>query len=193
MFRRGFKTWCERTAESLREKRGLIPSAPLPARILGEELSVEVVTPLELHELRPQDLPLDSAQRLLTVHSECWSAITIPNNQEPLIVYNPGHSPARQNSDLMHELSHLLLGHEPGMTFIDPHSELALRTHDKVQEEEASWLSGCLLLPREALLRIKRIGWTEEHACNEYLVSGQMLRYRLNTSGVNIQHRRSRG
>jgi hypothetical protein len=53
MFGRGFKTWCERTAESLREKWGG-PSAPLPARILGEELSVEIVTPLELHELRPE-------------------------------------------------------------------------------------------------------------------------------------------
>jgi len=80
---------------------------------------------------------------------------------------------------------------QPGMTFVDPNSGLALRSHDKTQEEEASWLAGCLLLPRDALLKIKRTNWTEQQACEMYLVSLQMLGYRMNTSGVNIQHRRS--
>lgn len=187
MFRRGFKSWCEKTAVSLRTRRGLHPSAPLPARVLGEELTAEIISP---HEL--QNLQQDCARRLLKDHSECWSAITIPSERKPLIVYNPTHSPARQNSDLMHELSHILLNHEPGMTFVDPNSGLALRAHDKAQEEEASWLAGCLLLPREALLKIKRMNWTEQQTCELYLVSLQMLAYRMNTSGVNIQYRRSR-
>lgn len=178
-------------AASLRTKRGMPTSSPLPARILGEELNVEIITPQALHQACPEDLPADCVQRLLSTHSEAWSAITIPNSQKPLIVYNPEHSPARQNSDLMHELAHLFLGHEPGMTFIDPQSGMALRTHDKNQEEEASWLSGCLLLPRDALWKIKKTGLLEDSACDEYLVSVQMLRFRLNTSGINIQHRRS--
>ena len=186
MFRRGFKSWCEQTATSLRKKRGLNPDAPLPARVLGEELDAEIITPREL-----ADLPVEYVDRLLGVHSEFWSAITIPSERRALIVYNPSHSLARQNSDLMHELSHLLLNHVPGMTFIDPHSGLALRSHDKLQEEEASWLSGCLLLPREALLKIKRQKWSDEKACETHMVSLQMLKYRMNTSGVLIQHRRS--
>ncbi len=186
MFRRGFKSWCEKTAASLRAKRGLTSSAPLPARVLGEELDVEIITP---HDL--QDLQSECAGRLLNDHSECWSAITIPSGRKPLIIYNSAHSPARQNSDLMHELSHILLNHEPGMTFVDPNSGLALRSHDKAQEEEAAWLAGCLLLPRDALIKIKRTNWTEQQACEMYLVSLQMLGYRMNTSGVNIQHRRS--
>jgi IrrE N-terminal-like domain len=187
MFRRGFKSWCERTAVSLRTQRGLLPSAPLAALVLGEELAVEILAPGDLQALQP-----DCVRRLLEDHSECWSAITIPSAGKPLIVYNPAHSPARQNSDLMHELSHILLNHEPGMTFVDPNSGLAVRAHDKPQEDEASWLAGCLLLPRDALLKIKRVNWTQQQACETYLVSLQMLTYRMNTSGVNIQHKRSR-
>lgn len=187
MFRRGFKSWCERTAVSLRTQRGLSPFAPLAARLLAEELSVEVLSPSEL-----EDLNGECVQRLVTEHSDNWSAITIPSTGKPLVVYNPAHSPARQNSDLMHELSHILLNHEPGMTFVDPNSGLAVRAHEKSQEEEASWLAGCLLLPRDALLKIKRMNWTPQQACETYLVSPQMLAYRMNTSGVNIQHRRAR-
>jgi IrrE N-terminal-like domain len=186
VFKRGFKAWCERTAVALRTKRGLAPSVPLPARLLGEELSVEILALTEL-----ETLDAECARRLAEEHAECWSAITLPGGGRPLIVYNHSHSPARQNSDLMHELSHLLLNHEPGMTFVDPNSGLAIRAHDKSQEEEAAWLSGCLLLPREALLRIKRMKLTPEKACEIYLVSLQMLTYRMNTSGVNIQQRRA--
>jgi len=185
MFRRGFKTWCEKTAVSLRDRRGLKSSAPLQAHELGEELHVEIITPNELEHLAPA-----CAERLLANHSESWSAITIPSDGWPLVVYNSTHSLARQNSDLMHELSHILLNHEPGMTFIDPRSGLALRSHDPLQEEEAGWLAGCLLLPRDALLEIKRLRWTDEQSCTTYLVSPPMLKYRMNTSGVNIQYRR---
>jgi len=38
------------------------------------------------------------------------------------------------------------------MMFMSPNSGMALRTHNEEQEEEANWLAGCLLLPREALL-----------------------------------------
>lgn len=192
MFRRGFKTWCEQTAASLRVKKGMPPYAALHARILAEELAVEIMTPDDLHRLRPDDIGADCVHRLLNDHSASWSAITIPNKEKPLVIFNPAHSAARQNSDLMHELAHILLAHEPGMTFIDPQSEMALRTHDNLQEQEAAWLSGCLLLPRDALLRMKRMNWTDERVCREYLVSSEMLRYRLNTSGVNIQHRRAK-
>lgn len=186
MFKRGFKTWCEESAVSIRLKQGLPTSAPLHGTDLAKELNAEVLSPSDL-----PGMPEDCVERLLGEHAGSWSAFTIPVDPRPLIIYNPMHSAARQNSDLMHELSHILLGHEPGMVFIDPHTSLALRVHDKNQEEEASWLSGCLLLPREALLEIKRRRLSDELVCSEYMVSQQMLRYRMNTSGVNLQHRRT--
>lgn len=188
MFRRGFKSWCEETALKVRKHQGLALTAPLSPFVLARELRVEVIEPTALKEL-----PEDVRGRLLGHHSDCWSAITIPGKRRPLIVYNPSHSAARQNSDLMHELAHIFLGHKPTMLFVDPSADLALRTHDKAQEEEANWLAGCLLLPREVLLHINATGLGDEAACRQYGVSTKMLVYRTNVSGVNLQHSRAQG
>jgi hypothetical protein len=185
MFRRGFKAWCEETALNVRQHQGLPATAPLSPHLLASELRVAVVQPSDL-----KDLSADVCRRLLGKHSDCWSAMTIPGKR-PLIVYNPAHSAARQNSDLMHELAHVLLGHKPTRVFIDPHTGLALRTHDKEQEEEASWLAGSLMLPREVLLHIKANSISDEAACRQYGVSAKMLTYRMNVSGVNIQQKRA--
>jgi Zn-dependent peptidase ImmA (M78 family) len=82
------------------------------------------------------------------------------------------------------------------MMFMSPNSGMALRTHNEEQEQEADWLAGCLLLPRDALLLIRRKGTTDEDACLEYGVSLAMLRFRINVTGVDAQlrhARRSRG
>lgn len=159
---------------------------PVTARVLAESLKATVVAPRDLTGLSP-----DVCQRLLSEHADIWSAITV-STRPPLIVYNPAHSEGRQNSDLMHEVAHLLLEHVPGTVYIDPKSRLALRHFDPDQEEQANWLSGCLLLPRAALLHIRELDWTDEFACSRYAVSSKMLNYRMHTSGVNIQHARRR-
>jgi Zn-dependent peptidase ImmA (M78 family) len=66
-------------------------------------------------------------------------------------------------------------------------SGLALRTYDPAQESEADWLAGCLLLPREALLEARKRGVTDEELCGRYGVSGDMLRFRINATGVERQ------
>jgi Zn-dependent peptidase ImmA (M78 family) len=78
------------------------------------------------------------------------------------------------------------------MMFMSINSGMALRTHNEEQEEEANWLAGCLLLPREALVTIRRMGYSDEEACSEYGVSPAMLRFRLNITGVDVQLRRAR-
>jgi hypothetical protein len=186
MFKRGFKTYCEQTAEAVRRQRSLKAWEPLAATILADALNARVVTPSQLPGLAP-----DALNRLLNDHAETWSAITIPTNP-PLIVYNPSHSLARRNSDLMHELSHLLLEHTPATVYIDPKTRVAFRRHDKEQEEQAAWLSGCLLLPRAALIAIKRSRLADQEACSQYGVSFDMLRYRMGVSGVDLQFRRRR-
>jgi len=186
MFRRGFKSWCEETALKVRTHQGFAPTASLSPFVLARELRVEVIEPSAL-----KDLPEDVRRRLLGEHSDTWSAVTIPGKRTHLVVYNPKHSTARQNSDLMHELAHILLGHKPTMMFLDPHNDLALRTHNQSQEEEANWLAGCLLLPREVLLHIKKSGLGDGLACHQYGVSQKMLTYRMNVSGVSLQVRRA--
>jgi hypothetical protein len=57
---------------------------------------------------------------------------------------------------------------------------LIFSTYNKEQEEDAKWLSGCLLLTREALLLIRRLGLTPQTAAAKYGVSVPMLTFRQN-------------
>ncbi len=187
MFRRGFKTWAEQTSARVRQKLKIPANSPLDPYRLAELLRVPIITPNDLPELTE-----DVRQRLVTDHEEVWSAITVTDGRTHLIVANPSHARTRHNSSLAHELAHIILGHEPSMMFMTPKTGMALRTHNEEQEQEANWLSGCLLLPRDALLLIRRRSLTDEEACAEYGVSPAMLRFRLNVTGVNVQLRRAR-
>jgi hypothetical protein len=185
MFKRGFKVECERTAALVRRQLGLGLSDPLDPRVLAKSLGVDIISPHQLPTLSRKTCEL-----LLGPYSEEWSAVTFPSDP-PLIVFNPTHSLPRQNSDLMHEIAHILLKHGPTVVFIHPKTQFAIRTFDSTQEDEANWLCGSLLLPREALLHTKRSRWSSEESCSVYGVSADMFRYRINVSGVNIQERRA--
>jgi Zn-dependent peptidase ImmA (M78 family) len=60
-------------------------------------------------------------------------------------------------------------------------------TCDVEQEEEADWLGGCLLLPRELLLKAARKEMTPADIAATYETSESMARFRLNASGVLVQ------
>jgi hypothetical protein len=184
MFRRGFKTSAEQTALKIRRKLKLDPSSRVLPTEVAKLLGIPILKPEEL-----PDLPPDVRQRLRFDHSEAWSAITVSNGKAHLIVLNPTHASTRTNSSLAHEIAHILLGHEPSIMFVMPQSDIALRTHNKEQEDEANWLAGCILLPREALLRARRLRMADDQICSEYGVSAAMLRFRLNATGVDAQLR----
>jgi Zn-dependent peptidase ImmA (M78 family) len=187
MFRRGFKTWAERASLRVRLKLKLAENSPLDPFGLAELLGIVVVTPSDL-----ADLDANVCRRLINDYRDCWSAITVTDGRGHLIVTNPAHAKTRVHSSLAHEIAHVILDHEPSMMFMSPKSGMALRTHNEEQEQEANWLAGCLLLPREALMSIRRKGTSDEDACLEYGVSSAMLRFRLNVTGVNVQLRRAR-
>lgn len=188
MFRRGFKTWAERTSQRVRQKLKLSSDSPIDPFKLAELVGVPVVSPNDL-----TDLGDEVRRRLLTDHRDCWSAITVTDGHGYLIVVNAAHAQTRLHSNLAHEIAHIILGHEPSMMFMSPSSGTALRTHNEEQEEEANWLAGCLLLPREALIVIRRTRMADEDACAQYGVSARMLRFRFNVTGVDVQMRRARG
>ena len=188
MFRRGFKTWAERTSLRVRQKLKVSSESPLDPFKLAELLGVPVLTPNDL-----ADLTEDVRRRLVNDHRDCWSAITVTNGSGHLVVVNAAHARTRLHSNLAHEIAHIILGHEPSMMFMSPQSGMALRTHNEEQEQEANWLAGCLLLPREALVLIRRKGMADEDACLQYGVSAAMLRFRFNVTGVDVQLLRARG
>ena len=64
---------------------------------------------------------------------------------------------------------------------------LSFFTCDPDEEQEATWLAGCLLLPRELLLRSLRRGMNAEAIAAANEVSLQMANFRLRTTGVQRQ------
>lgn len=182
MFERGYKTWCERYSTEARAVLGVAASAPLDMRALAEHLKVRIWTP---HDV--PDLPADTIDVLLRNDGEtpsCWSAVTLVVGSTTLVVLNSSHSPARQASDLAHELAHRIRGHAAKDANVSDDGLLLLSSYPRELEEEADWLAGCLLLPREALLYIKRSGMTPEEAQLTYGVSKSMLNYRNAKTGV---------
>lgn len=179
MFQRGFKTWCENTAVSLRKSVRLNPTEALDARKLADHLGVEVWDPRTISGLDPKYLRV-----LINEDADSWSAVTISDGVKDVIILNPTHRGGRPASDLMHELSHIIIGHSPTRIDISENGLLILHTFDRVEEEEAKWLCGCLLLPRPALLLIRRLGLDPQAAAKKYGTSEQMVVFRLNVLGL---------
>ena len=187
MFRRGFKTWCETVATQKRRSLKVPATGPLDARLLAKDMGVLVVYIDQVPNLTPGTL------EQLTGHDpDSWSAVTVCWNNKYLIVMNSSHAPTRQSSSLMHEISHLIIGHKPARLDVTPDGLMILSSYDKNNEEEANWLAAALLLPREALLHIRRRGMTNEEAANAFGCSVQMFTFRINTTGVDLQLRRAK-
>jgi len=175
VFERGFKAWCERVAITQRRELDLQPTDALDAWHLATHLGVLVWTADQIPGLDSQYLKV-----LIKDDPDSWSAVTLCTGERDLIILNPVHSGARLASDIMHELAHIILGHAPARVEVSKDGFLILSTYNKDQEEEAKWLSGCLLLPREALLLIRRTSMSTESAAATYGVSVPMLSFRQN-------------
>jgi Zn-dependent peptidase ImmA (M78 family) len=185
VFERGFKTWCEKYSVEKRKTLGLAASAPLDTVAFAKHLGVRVWTPRDVSGVSADALAV--LLRNDGVTPSCWSAVTLVVGNKVVVILNSSHSPARQASDLTHELAHYIRSHEAQEVAISEQGLMLLKSYDKVQEEEADWLSGCLLLPREALISIRRRRLADELASAEYGVSMKMLNYRMSMTGVNRQ------
>jgi Zn-dependent peptidase ImmA (M78 family) len=184
VFERRFKNWCENVAVQQRRDAGFKATDALDPYVLAQGLEVRI--------WQAEDVPgLDatSLDILLRTDADSWSAVTLHLGEVDLIILNSSHSPGRQSSDLMHELAHILLGHTPARVDVTEDGLLMLNTFNKQQEEEAAWLAGCLLLPRDCLVLIRRSRLDLAEAAKRYGVSNDMLRYRLNVTGVDQQFR----
>ena len=179
--RRGFKAWCERAAAGYRRDLGLRPDEALNPLALAHHLKVLVISPEAL-----SGLSTSAAHHLCVTDADSWSAVTLIEGDRKLVILNPSHSAARKNSDLAHELSHLILEHKPTQVFFGPDKFLLIREFDRVQEAEAECLSSVLLVPREALLALLPIS-DDEMAAQQLGVSTQMFRMRRNVTGVDRQ------
>ena len=182
---RGFKARCEQMAKSLRLAIGIGPTDPLHPLRLARFLNVHV---LSLDEI---GLSKADFRQLAFADSDSWSAITVTGFGKEAIIPNPSHTGGRHASNVIHELAHLILGHKPSTVFfVGDNADIALRGYDRSIEDEANWLGATLLLPRNVLTSCKSRKVPNERICLEYGVSRQMLKFRLDVTGVNRQFQR---
>jgi len=181
-FVRGFKARCENAAVQIRSSLGLKDIEPLSARELAEYLDVWV---WELAEV--PGLSRESIRHLGSSEGDEWSAVAVRSGNQDIIVLNPSHSPARQSNDLMHELAHILLGHEPAKIAVSDIAGIGIRTFDERQEAEADWMAASLLLPRPALAASAKLKMETAAAAEYFGVSKALYTYRLRMTGVEKQ------
>ena len=183
--RRGFKSHAERLAAGIRLRHGSKVDEAVPLDGIATDLGVKVVAADEL-------VPRDRLEALSAAQPDAFSAATFRRSDgEVVIVYNPLHSPGRVRSDQAHELAHIILDHS--VQTVERAGSLKFLTCDLEQEEEADWLAGCLLLPRELLYVAAGRGLGAAEIAKQYGTSEPMARFRLNASGVLVQLGRARG
>jgi hypothetical protein len=169
-----FRQRCESIATEQRSLLGLRAFDPLPAATLAAHLHAVLFTPQQLPSLTPEQVSL-----LLASHS--WSAAIVC--QDPLwIVYHPLHASPRRESDLMHELAHVLLKHP--LAGFNPTTGLPQQRQQ--DEDEATYLGGCLQIPRRGLLWAIGCKKTLAEICAHFGASEKMVRFRGNVTGISI-------
>lgn len=179
--RRGFKAEAERQAARVRKELGLASHDRLDPRDLAVHMNVAVVDAADLVDIAE----LEELERL---QAFAFSAATFEIEDRKIIVVSPLRTSGRQNSDIAHELAHLMLDHD--LSEIREIDGMPFRTCKPDEEEEATVFGGTLLLPRPLLLSAARRKATIEQIANQYDVTVEMARFRYNTTGVAKQTQR---
>ncbi len=184
---RGFKTWAENLSLSIRSELSLPAHAALSPHRLAEHLDVQIWTPRDVPGITDAML-----RQLLHTDPDGWSAVSCAVAGKVTVIYNPQHSAGRQNSDIAHELAHVLLEHEPSKIVMSHDGAMVMRSFDPKQEEEANWLGWSILLPRPALIRAIKARKSVDDIAQEWCVSRQLVEFRIRMTGARTQVARGR-
>lgn len=184
--RYGFKAQAERISAEARQALGVSAIGPLDAKRYAAHVGVQILTIEEL------GLSGEARRQLLEVDPTSWSGMAIRESGLIGVLVNPTHSPERQDSTMMHELSHIVLKHVPIRVDVSSAGILLVSEYSEDDEDEANWLAGALLLPRDALKRYRERGWPAAKIIAHFGVSQDMYNWRIRMTGVEVQMRRSR-
>jgi IrrE N-terminal-like domain len=194
--RRGFKAAADRHAADLREAVNCSEYKTIDLPRVARYLKVTVLA---------ADKVLGSLEPLQTLHKEqegAFSAATFVIHGRTVVVYNPidfngryitpveAKHDGRTRSNVAHEFSHLVLGHQ--VREVQQIAGHSFFTCNAEQEAEANWLAACMLLPRRLLLAAAYRGDTDDEIARDQRVTKDMAAFRMNTSGVRMQVARTR-
>ena len=179
--RRGFKAEAERRVTTIWDQVGADLAYPIDLDAVAATLGARIVMANTL-------VPEAQLRQLEEVQAYAFSACTFDVRDQSVIVLNSLRSPGRQRADAAHELSHLVLRHQ--MRVPQKIGAYTFFTGNAEQEEEANWLAGSLLLPRQAVVRAAHVGMDAEALAAHYTTTLEMARFRLNATGAALQARR---
>lgn len=181
ILKRGFKAKAEKLAKEYREQLNIHPCAPLCAFKLATHLQVPVYDIQEFN-LSPEEISIVSGRNGINCS---WSALTMPTEKgNRIIIHNTFHSSARQQSNIMHEIAHIICNHEITITDFDFEIPDEMRIYDELHEEEAKCLGATLQLATPCLLWSKKRNMTNEEIAIFFNASLEMVNYRMNTTGI---------
>ena len=177
--RRGFKTQAEKLTLKHRLSVGLSPRDRLDPRAFLESVGIIVRKPTDIPGIDPGHL-----KQLTVVDPDSWSGATVKEGAKTLIIVNSAHTVARQANTLMHEWSHIELRHKPNRADRSAGGLLLLSDYPAELEDEADWLAGCMLAPREGLLHHCGENLDPESVARHYGISKQLANWRIGKTGI---------
>lgn len=181
ILRRGFKAQSERLAKEYRELLNIHPCGALCAIELAKYLEIPIYPATEfITDLKEVALLKGTDD----TPSE-WSALTMLTKAETrIIINNPYNSNVRQQSDIMHELAHIICGHKRNQQEYSFSIPFGMHGYDEVQEEEAKCLGATLQLATPCLLWARKQNMNKEDIISYFNASSEMVQYRSNMIGL---------
>ncbi len=176
----GFKAQAERTTTNVRDELGLKLDDRLDPLDLAQHLGIPVLSLSTLPVIAPEIEGIAEAVAHLSAERSALSAVTVFFGTARAIVNNDAHLPARQASNLAHELAHGLLLHPPAPAL----DRRGCRLWNQDIEDEADWLGATLLIPGPAARAAARRRLTHEQVADKFGCSTEMARWRMNMTGA---------
>lgn len=170
MLEHEFYEQCENIAARMRSNLKIAAYAPLSSRSLAAHLLIDIVLPDTLPSLTLKDIHLASNAR-------GWSAITVLT-EPPIIIAHPSRNLVEAESDIMHEIAHVLIKHKPEMLSLISEYRVA-RRYSKTQELQADTLGDCLQFPRPALHYVRQRGCHIRKITQHYCISEECYNRRI--------------
>ncbi|MGX4690703.1 ImmA/IrrE family metallo-endopeptidase [Streptomyces sp. JNUCC 63] len=172
----------EQLALDVRAEIGSDIHGPLNLARLADEYGIPIypLSDLGAHGCSPEALNYFAGPG-----AKSWSAALVPVGTSRFIVENSAHSLQRRRSNVAHEFGHLLLEHEfDRILFTDGECRNVNDTAARTREEQALALSAELLIPKKAAIKAALAGKTDSEVAEQFDVSIEFARMRMNPSGA---------
>lgn len=174
--KRGFKANSEKLANEYRAKLGIHPCAPMCGFKLAQHLGILIFTASEIDP---------KLAEVLYNENSGWSALTMTTKQNnKIIIHNETHAIPRQQSNIMHELAHIICKHSKKEHIYDFDIPFGMRDFDQNQEDEAIYLGATLQLSTPCLLWSKKRQMSKQEIADYYTASTEMVTFRMNSTGI---------